>query len=212
MRMQLLTSGLIAIAANGQNYTYDYGMPSSHKVDVGTEWSTATADIIADIQALQDAIEDDTGVRPTRAVCSSKTWGYIKKNDTIKKSIFVLSNGQATLSNARLNQYLQDELQLSVVVYSKRYIDEKGNKGAFVPDDTFVIFPEGNLGTTWFGTTPEESDLMAGSGVNVSIVDTGVAVTTIPKTDPVNVETKATQITLPSFETIDQIGILDVNP
>ena len=39
------------------------------------------------------------------------------------------------------------------------------------------MYPDGNLGKTWFGTTPEESDLMASAVANVRITDTGVAVT-----------------------------------
>ena len=54
---------------------------------------------------------------------------------------------------------------------------------------------------------------MASSAVeNVSIVDTGVAVTTIKQADPVNVEIKVTQICLPDFPVADQIVIADVNP
>ena len=47
---------------------------------------------------------------------------------------------------------------------------------------------------------------------NVAIVDTGVAVTTIKQSDPVNVEIKVTQICLPDFPTADQIVIADVTP
>jgi hypothetical protein len=72
------------------------------------------------------------------------------------------------------------------------------------------LFPAGQLGTTWFGTTPEESDLMGGKVANVSITDVGVAVTTIEKADPVNVETKVTMICLPSFEAADSVMICDV--
>ena len=75
-----------------------------------------------------------------------------------------------------------------------------------------MLFPAGTLGNTWFGTTPEESDLMSGSAANVSVTDTGVAVTTMKKVDPVNVETKVTQICLPSFEAANEIYIMDVTP
>ena len=124
--------------------------------------------------------------------------------------MFVLTNGVGALNDARLRQYLMDELELEVVVNDKRYKDEKGNVKKYVPDDTFAMFPSGDLGSTWFGTTPEESDLMGTGAANVSITDTGVAVTTIQKADPVNVETKVTMICLPSFEAADQIYILDV--
>lgn len=211
MRMMALTTGAIAITANGQAYNYDYGMPADHKSTVTTSWSTTTSDPIEDIRTAMDKIEDDTGIRPTRGVCTRKTWGYLRKNEKIIKSIFVLSNGQVSaLSDARLSQYLMDELGLELIVYGKRYKNDAGNATQFVPDDTVVLFPSGNLGTTWFGTTPEESDLMGGKVANVSITDVGVAVTTIEKADPVNVETKVTMICLPSFEAADSVYILDV--
>ena len=211
MRMMALTTGAIAITANGQAYNYDYGIPSDHKSEVTTSWSTTTSDPVEDMRKAMDKIEDDTGVRPTRGVCTRKTWGYLRVNEKIIKSIFVLSNGQVSaLSDARLSQYLMDELGLELIVYGKRYKNDAGTATQFVPDDTVVLFPEGTLGNTWFGTTPEESDLMGTGAANVSITDTGVAVTTVQKTDPVNVETKVTMICLPSFESADSVYILDV--
>ena len=89
-------------------------------------------------------------------------------------------------------------------------MDENKQAKAFVPDDLLVLFPEGTLGNTWFGTTPEESDLMTSNAANVSITDTGVAVTVTQHTDPVNAETKVTMVCLPSFEAADQVYILDI--
>lgn len=211
MRMMALTTGAIAITANGQAYNYDYGIPTGHKSTVTTSWSDTTSDPVEDMRKAMDKVEDDTGIRPIRGVCTRKTWGYLRNNQRIIKSIFVLSNGQVTaLSDARLSQYLMDELGLELIVYGKRYKNDSGKATQFVPDDTVVLFPAGNLGTTWFGTTPEESDLMGGKVANVSITDVGVAVTTIEKADPVNVETKVTMICLPSFEAADSVYILDV--
>ncbi len=213
MRMMALTTGAIAITANGQAYNYDYGMPSDHKITVTNSWSDAASDPIEDLRSAMDKIEDDTGIRPTRGICTRKTWGYLRKNEKIIKSLFVLSNGQVeTLSDSRLTKHLMDELGLELIVYSKRYKNDAGQAAQFVPDDTVVLFPEGPLGNTWFGTTPEESDLMSGKIANVSITDVGVAVTTIEKADPVNVETKVTQICLPSFESADSVAIIDVVP
>ena len=211
MRMMALTTGAISISANGQDYTYDYGLPSNHKVTTSVSWSDLEgSDPIGDMRKWMDTIEDDTGERPTRGICSRKVWGYLRNNKRIIKSLFVLSNGEvSSLSDARLTQYLIDELGLDLIVYSKRYKNDTGATTAFVPDDLVVLFPEGPLGNTWFGTTPEESDLMGGRVSNVSITDTGVAVTTIEKADPVNVETKVTMICLPSFEAADSVLIGD---
>lgn len=211
MRMMALTTGAIAITANGQAYNYDYNLPGDHKVTTGTSWSDVNADVVEDLRTWMDKAEGDTGIRPTRGVCTRKTWGYLRRNQNIIKSLFVLSNGQVgAISDARLTQYLMDELGLELVIYGKRFKDDTGAATGFVPDDMISLFPAGQLGTTWFGTTPEESDLMGGKVANVSITDTGVAVTTIEKADPVNVETKVTMICLPSFEAADSVMICDV--
>lgn len=212
MRMMALTTGAIAVSANGQAYNYDYGIPAGHKDTVTTDWSDYdNSDPIEDLRVAMDTIEGDTGIRPTRGVCTRKTWNYLRNNQKIIKTIFVLSNGQVgAISDERLTQYIDDELGLELVIYGKRYKDDTGTVTQFVPDDMVSLFPTGTLGNTWFGTTPEESDLMTGTADNVAITDVGVAVTTMKKSDPVNVETKVTMICLPSFETADSVFLLDV--
>lgn len=213
MRMMALTTGTINITANGQELSYDYGVPAAQKVTTTKSWSDPTADIIGDINTWKELVEDaegSGGTTPTRAVCSRKTWGYMLKNEEIKKSIYTITNGVGSISDAALKAFILDQTDVEVVVYTKRYKTETGTSTHFVPDDTFVLFPDGALGSTWFGTTPEESDLMSSKVANVNIVDTGVAVTTVEKTDPVNVEVKVTMICLPSFEAADSILIGDV--
>lgn len=211
MRMMALTTGVISMAANGQAFSYDYGVPADHKGDVIEIWSDHTnSDPIEDIRLAMEKVYDDTGVKPTRAMIDSISWRHLRNNSKIKKEIYVLTNGIGALTDQRLSDYIADQLDgLEIMVNKKRYIDENGDTLSFMPANTLVLFPEGDLGRTWFGTTPEESDLLASSVANVTITDTGVAVTTIQKADPVNVETKVTMICLPSFETADQIYIMD---
>lgn len=210
MRMMALTTGAVSMANNGQAFTYDYQVPATHKTTVNTSWSSvATADPIEDMRVAKELISDETGAVITRAMCDGVTWRNIRNNVNIQKKIYVLSNGVGSISDDRLRQYIMDEVGISVVINDKRYRDENGNTLKFMPSNTFVMFPDGALGKTWFGTTPEESDLMTSNAANVSITDTGVAVTTIQKADPVNVETKVTQICLPSFEQADKVYILD---
>lgn len=210
MRAMLLTSGVISVSSNGQRYDYDYGVPTSHKVTVTKSWSDPTADIIGDIRAGIDKIVEDTGVTVTRAVTTSKVIGYMRVNKAIKDTILVLTDGSGYVSDNKILNYISDELGIDVVKNDKRYVDESGQTQRYVDDDLFVMFPSGQLGTTWFGTTPEQSDLLSSSVANVSIVDTGVAVTTMQKADPVNVETKVTMLSMPDFPTADQVYIMDV--
>lgn len=210
MRMMALTTGVVSMANNGQAFTYDYHIPAANKVETAVSWSDhATSDPIEDMRALKEKILDNTGVEVTRAMCDGATWRNIRNNEKIAKTVFVLSNGQASVNDGRLRQFILDEVGLDVMVNDKRYVDENGKTVRFMPENTFVMFPDGTLGRTWFGTTPAESDLMGGQVANVSITDTGVAVTTVQKADPVNVETIVSMICLPSFEAADQVGIID---
>ena len=208
MRMMALTTGVISMVSNGQSFTFDYNV--THKGNAAVSWSDhANADPIEDIRVAKELIQDETGAVLTRAMCDGKTWRDIRNNEKIKKAIFVLTDGAGAVSDRQLREYIMDELELTVVVNDKRYQDESGNAVKFVPTNTFVMFPDGDLGKTWFGTTPAESDLMASSVANVSITDTGVAVTTVEKADPVNVETIVSMICLPSFEAANEVYIMD---
>ena len=211
MRMMALTTGTISMQGNGQVYEYDYGMNDEHKVNVTVHWSNPAATILDDIRKGIDKILDDTGVTVERAVCTSKVFGYFRANTEIKKSILVQTDGQGFISDAKIKQFVADELGIQIAINDKRYKDETGAVQRYVADDIFVMFPPGKLGNTWFGTTPEESDLMTSGVANVTITDTGVAVTTMTKADPVNVETKVTMICLPDFPTADQVYIIDVD-
>lgn len=211
MRMMALTTGAVTMAANGQSFNFDYGV--THKENATVDWSTvATADPMEDIRACIEKIADETGATITRAMCDRETWRNLRNNDKIKKDIYVLTNGTGAISDNKLHQYLLDELGIDVRVNTKRYKAESGAVTPYMPAKTFVMFPDGALGKTWFGTTPAESDLMTSGAANVAITDTGVAVTTVQKADPVNVETIVSMICLPDFPMADQVCILSTQP
>lgn len=215
MIMQLLSTGLIAITANGIDYNYDYKLPAAHKETLlsTAKWSdTVNSKPIADIQRWQLAVEADTGTKPTRAICTTKTWNYLLQNQSIKQDMNVLNGEKIILTDAMLKQYLVAKLGLTVAVYDKKFKDESGATKNYFPDDVFALIPDGALGGTYYGTTPEESDLMTGNtGASVEIVNTGVAITTYKEPHPVNVNTVVSEIVLPSFERIDEIFIATVH-
>lgn len=211
MRMQLLSTGKITITDERAAYDYDYQMDPSHVETISDEaakWNaTETAKPVEDIQRWQDLIEDDTGIRPTRAICTRKTWNYLLMNKSIKLDLNPAGGENIILTDAMLQQYFMGKLGLTVAVYNKKFSLD-GKPTSFFPDDVFTLVPEGNLGNTYYGTTPEESDLMAGgTDAQTQVVNEGVAVTTIKEPHPVNVLTIVSAIMLPSFELIDSIFI-----
>lgn len=214
MRMQALTTGAISISSNGQDFSYDYGVPAENKVTPTVKWDDyQNADPVSDINDWLETIEAKTGIRPTEALLNNVTLADIKKCDAIKNANYFHSDSALKIPNMttrRVLEFLQDETGVTFYVYSKVY-DNGGQKVKFVADGTVVFMPSSPLGNTWFGTTPEESDLLgSNSGAEVSIVETGVALTTKVEDDPVNVKTKVSMIALPSFELAEQVIIASV--
>lgn len=213
MIMQLLSAGKVKITANRIDYDYNYRMSDEHKETLlgDARWSQPDSTPVQDIQTWQDQVEDDTGVRPTKAICTRKTWNYLMQNKSIRLDMNPIGGQNIIMTDAMLKQYLETKLGLSVAVYNKKFALQDGSSHLFFPDDVFTLIPDGSLGNTYFGTTPEESDLMSGAtDAEVQIVNTGVAITTIKEAHPVNVMTVVSEIVLPSFETIDNIFIAKV--
>ena len=210
MRMEVLTSGTITLASNGQSYNYDFGVPADQIDTVDTDWSNTKADIIQDINNIKDAMRAK-GVEITRAICNSSVIKYFAKNENIKNQIYVLAGGAiSSISSDKALAYVSQETGIVFYSYDNVYVNEQGVATKYIADNKVVFLPEGTLGNTHLGTTPEESDLMASKAANVSIVDNGIAVTTYGTVDPVNVEMKVSMVGMPSFERANEVYILTV--
>ena len=209
VRMQLLTTGTISLSSNGQSYTYDYGMPAANKRTVQTSWSAANADPIKDITDAQNVARQN-GYKLTRAMCNSNCLNALINNTAIKNRLYVLAQGNITITVDEIRRYIEQTTGIVIYVNDNGYVNESGTFTTYFADDVFVLMPDGPLGETHFGTTPEESDLMTGAtDAEVSLVNNSVAVTTSKQIDPVNVETKVSMVMLPSFEMADGVFIID---
>ena len=209
VRMQLLTTGTISLSSNGQSYTYDYGMPAANKRTVQTSWSAANADPIKDITDAQNVARQN-GYKLTRAMCNSNCLNALINNTAIKNRLYVLAQGNITITVDEIRRYIEQTTGIVIYVNDNGYVNESGVFTTYLADDVFVLMPDGPLGETHFGTTPEESDLMTGAtDAEVSLVNNSVAVTTSKQIDPVNVETKVSMVMLPSFEMADGVFIID---
>jgi len=212
MRMEAVTTGTITLASNGQAYTYDFEVPTDQKITVSTSWSDASADIIGDITDFVDAMKAK-GVTITKAICNNSVAKYIRQNTAIKNQIYVLAGGN--ISNVGVSQalnFIYQETGVEFYVYDNVYVDETDTAVKYVPDDTVCFLPDGTLGATHMGVTPEASDLTTGasSDTQVEVMSSGITVTTHREFDPVNVDTKVSMIALPSLDRADEIGIMDV--
>lgn len=210
----------IAINANNVDYSYDYDSGGSWKQEhyakitsPSDKWTAfATSDPIADLETAIETQEGVSGNRPEILLMSKTTFDYIKKSDNIKN--YILAQNAAAnvyITAQKVRTFIEDELGVKIVVYSKQFKDESGTVRKFYPDNIVMMLPNSAVGSTWYGTTPEEADLMeSGTDADVSIVNTGVAVTVITHKHPVNKETIVSEIVLPSFEKLDFCYALEV--
>ncbi len=218
MRMQLLTTGGINIVANNVDYVYNYDVDgewkkNNYKKLSGTSmWSDVeNATPLEDIREMQNKIVELTGTKPTRAIMTQKTWNYLLTNKSIRIALNPLANGLNLVRDAELKSLLLSELGLSVAIYDKQFKTEDGKTQKFYPDNYITLLPASTVGNTYYGTTPEEADLMSANfNGEVSIVETGVAVTTINIPHPVNKETIVSEIVLPSFERMNEVATMEV--
>lgn len=221
MRMQLLCpedgSPKIHIAANGVNYAYNYDVDGTYKeknfLELATDadkWSDhENSDPMADITAGQDAVEAETGVRPSIALMSRATFNHIKANAKVRSAILAQNaTANVLMNDARVKELFKTELGVTIAVYTKQYLDEEGVAHKFYLDGFCTLLPEGSLGNTWRGVTPEERTLLGNDKADVSVVSNGVAITVTVTTDPVNTKTTVSEIVLPSFERMAETYVI----
>lgn len=215
MRFELLQHGTISIASPNQsgiyvNYNYNYDpngkWKTENNIEVETAWSEPTSKPIADILAIKRAAAAK-GIILSRAIVGPKVWADLLMNTNIAKDIYPLA-ADASISDNELQAYLSSKTGISFTVYEKMYKALDGTTKAFMDDDTVVFLPMGAVGSTYYGTTPEEADLMSGNvDCDVRVLN-GVAVCTKKESLPVNVITWVSEIVLPSFENMDYVFVL----
>lgn len=221
MIMQLLAptdgSPKISIQANGVTYAYNYDPNGEYKqknfatLSTDTDkWSdTEHSDPLSDVSKALDAVEANTGERPEIMIVSRKTMDYLKKSKNIQSAILA-QNATANIfmTDARVKDVFSTELDVKIVVYSKQYKNESGVAAKFYPDGLATLVPNGAIGNTWYGTTPEERTLMGKPESDVSIVNTGVSVSVTTSEDPVQTKTTVSEIVLPSYERMDSTYVI----
>lgn len=217
MRMQLLfpVSGgpNIAILANGVDYTYNYdpdgAWAAANRFTLTGDalWSAAaTSNPMADMETVKNAILNATGTELRVAVMNSVTFNYMVQSTAIKNR-WLATNGLGVgyTTKNELRQAFEGVTGVRIALYDKQYKNESGVAAKFVPDGLVAMIPEGSIGNTWYGTTPEEAD-----GVNTALVNTGVALTTVKIPHPVNTNIITSEIVLPSYERMDEVALLKV--
>ena len=197
MRMQLLApdSGNVGIhiVANGVDYTYNYDPNGTWKnsnyvpiTDSAKLWNVATtATPITDMESVQDIIEAATGSRPDVAIMSRATFNMLMASKQVHDAILSQNpTANIFITPSIVKQAFSQILGISIVIYTKKFRDESKTVHPYYPDNYVTLFNSNvSLGNTYYGTTPEEADLMGNSTpqAKTSMVGTGIAVTQIDR-------------------------------
>ena len=223
-RMQLLfpLNGNVGITiqANGVDYTYNYDPNGTWKLSNFFELTQSTdkwtdhdhADPFGDIQDAKDAISAKTGADLRIAIMNKATFKELRLNKNIKDR-YLSKSGAAFgyLTDSEIIAILKDTVDLDgIVLYDKQFRNENKVASKFVPDGYVALIPAGTIGQTCYGTTPEEADLMGSNVAQVQLVEGGIAITQEVTSQPVNLNTFASEIVLPSYERMDDVAVLKV--
>ena len=209
----------INITANNVNYMYNYDPDGSWKtehylkiVSDSDKWNAPkTCDPLKNLEDAMDAQEAASGNRPEILLMSKATFNMIKNSEKVRSGILAQNvTANVNYTSAKVKQFVEEELGVQIIVYNKQFKNENGVAQKFYPDNIVMMLPNGSLGSTWYGTTPEERTLAGNSEANVSIVNTGVAVSVTITSDPVNTKTTVSEILLPSFERANDCYAIEV--
>ena len=134
---------------------------------------------------------------------------YLKKNANLRSYILAQNpTANIFMNERRVREAFLSEVGLTLVVYTKMYKDETGTAHKFFEDGYCTLIPEGALGNTWYGTTPDERTLMGNPNYDTALVNTGIAVTVTTTSDPVHTKTTVSEIVLPSYERMDETFVI----
>lgn len=209
MRMELLSSGKIAINENEVAITLDYKVPAGNKKSFN--WSDAsTAKPLEDIKTLADAVEDASGTKPTRILTSSKVLNKILACESVKKAIFGV-NFDKIATRKDLNSLLESMELPQVAVYNAKY-KVQGSNGKYTtkryfPENILSMFAENALGETIYGLTAEEIELLGSNKMEEAKMVGNIFVGVEKEGDPVRRYTKAVATALPTLENGLELGI-----
>lgn len=223
MRMQLLApvdgSPKIYIDDNGVKYDYNYDVDGTYKTN---NYTVLTGDAKWDAPATAKPFDDfrdakrllgKVGAVPRYALMNQKTFDLLAQIKSFQNVVLAQNlTANIDMDDATVNRVWQSKTGTQIIIYDKVYYDkDSGATKPFYPDNYVTLIPEGTLGYTWYGTTPEERTLLGNPTVDVTIVDTGVAVAVKREYGPpVKITTTASEIVLPSYERMDETYVIKV--
>lgn len=216
MRMQMLSTGTVAIAENGVAKNYDFGFNTNTQVKtLDTKWNASGAKPFEDLIKATKLYKKLTKKTAKYCLMSDTIFDYLAQDSDVLKYFQSLAQPIAYPTNEEVKSFVERRTGLTIFVNDavyKKARDFGGEDVHYYPEDRFTLLSTLDIGETLYGTTPEEADLLGNisQATSVAIVNTGVSITTWKETDPVNTNTKVSEVVLPTCPNIDLIYITKV--
>lgn len=226
MRMSLLSTvegkPVILIESDGVKYEYNYDPNGEYasnnyaKLLDTARWSDATnSKPLTDMNNARKTLAKK-GKIATYILMNSNTFQYLLESEQIKNAILSQNvTANIELTDDAVISIVKARTKLTIILYDKMYAKQEADgtqtEHYFYPDNKVTLLPSNPLGSTWFGTTPEERTATQVANVDVSMYGVGIAVAT--KTEygpPAITSVTASEIVLPSYENMDSTFVIEV--
>ncbi|MGF3072740.1 major capsid protein [Facklamia sp. P13069] len=212
MRYEALATGKVTANENHAKFEVNYGFRSDQLQTA--DWSQENADILGDIDKWIDSLVLATGITPGRILTTRQVVRKIANSVNIKKAI--LGDSTKRLSLTEINDFMVAHGLPVLGTEDRMYREQKADgtyaMKRYLPEGSFVLLPNGALGNTVFGPTPEELRLRQNPAVDLTNVGNVLAMVYDESVDPVATYTKAVATALPSFPTAGQVVSATVLP
>lgn len=226
MRMEVLAQGSFLVRASTEtgrlveysmNYDVDGTWATNNNftltgTDTWTAANAATNDPIDDLLRIKDEIMDYNGANPTRVLLTTATLRNMLQSESIKKMINPMYFDSLRFSRQDLQNQVEAEAGVQFITYDKMYVDEEKNQKKLYPDNQITLLPSGAVGSSVYGTTPEELDLLTNNNhrATVTVQSPGITITSWREEHPVNIATVVSAVMMPSFEAMDNVFVVKV--
>ncbi len=226
MRMQLLSTvdghPVIGIESDGVKYNYDYDPTGEYaaehylKLEGTAKWSDhENSKPLTDLNNARKSLAKN-GKIATYVLMRTETFQHLIENAQVKNAILAQNiTANIELTDDNVMSIVKARTKLTIVLYDKQFAerqeDGKIKEEFFYPENKCTLLPTGALGSTWFGSTPEERTARQVADVDVAMYGIGIAVAT--KTEygpPAITSVTASETVLPSYENMDSTFVIEV--
>jgi len=224
LRWQALAVGSFSYTEDDVQISVDFQVPATNIIDVNTAlgygghyWTdTANSDFLLDLITLCDYIEDNKGVRPTRAVVPRAVLSDMLLNTKLGASeVFGSTFANKMMVRAEFNSLMARYDLPTFVTYDVKVNEEDPDtkqltESRLLPADTCILLPPAsvNIGNTLFA--PTLSSIMGDKNITKRESPGLYAKVWIEGEDTPVLWTKAEACAFPTLPSAELLGIMKV--